>query len=138
MTYPIINTVKYDGLANVAGYTATKTAAVKGFVVMSAVNWTIKNATASSTTVRPVGVVKGSIAASTTEIEVVRRGYVYMYAGTSMTAGNPVFPSDSAGAIINTGATDASGNVIFAGGFGTVVVGATTGNYALVQLQGLI
>ena len=135
MTYPIINTVKYDGLANVAGYTAAL-AAVKGFVVMSAVNWTIKPATASGT-VRPVGIVKGSIAGGTTEIEVVRRGYVYLYCGVSMTAGDPVFPSDSAGAIIKTGVNDASGKPSFIGGFGTVVVGATTGNYALVQLQGL-
>jgi len=105
---------------------------------MSATNWTIMNATASSTTLKPLGIVKSSQAADTTEIEVVRRGYVYMYAGTSMTAGDPVFPSNSAGAIIKTGAVDVSGNGAFAGGFGTVVVGATTGNYALVQLQGLI
>ena len=137
MTYPIVNTVKYDGLANVAGYT-TSSAGTKGFVTMSATNWTIMNATASSLTTRPIGIVTGSQAADVTEVEVVRRGYVYLYAGTSMAAGDPVFPSNSAGAIIKTGAVDASGNVIFAGEFGTVVVAATTGNYALVQLQGLI
>lgn len=133
MTYPIYNVVKYDGLQNVAGFSSpTRAKLVPGFVVMSATNWTIKQATASSTTARPLGIVTNSCASGTTEIEVVRRGYVYMLAQTTMTAGYAVFPDTVAGRVRKDGAANK-----FEGGFGTVVVGAVSSGYCLVQLQGL-
>ena len=139
MTYPIYNVVKYDGLQNVAGFSAPSKSVLKpGFVLMSATAWTIKQATASSTTDRPLGIITNSCASGTTEIEVVRRGYVYMLAQTTMVAGAKVYPDTVAGRVRKNGAVDGSGRAIFPSGFGTVVVGANSSGYCLVQLQGLV
>jgi hypothetical protein len=101
---------------------------------MSATAWTIKQATSSSTTVKPVGIVTNDFASGSSEIEVVRRGYVYMIGQDAMNPGDPVFPSSVAGRVIKTGAaTPAFGKC----GLGTVVVGASASGACLVQLQGL-
>jgi hypothetical protein len=68
----------------------------------------------------------------------LRDGYVWMLAQTVMSAGSPVYPSSVAGRVRNTGKRDTSGTTVqFPGGFGTVVFGAVSSGYCLVQLQGL-
>lgn len=133
--------VQYDiGVKNMAGFIAASAITVAGgFVEMSATNYTIKNSVASGTT-KPLGIATSSAVAASVDNEVRTGGYVWQIAAVSMAPGSPVFPSDTHGQVIKTGAVDGSGNTKFLGGFGTVVYTAdsTAVGYILTKLQGLV
>jgi hypothetical protein len=133
--------VEYD-LGDIA-VGAFKTPATSGIVAgyVDAVigsDWTIRNSSTSAT-VAPIGVVTQSVASNTsTGIEVRTTGYVWMncHATQQVSAGQPAFPCTGA-RVMTTGKSDASGNLIFAGGFGTVVIGGSSNSTALIKLARL-
>ena len=127
--------LEFDAIGSVADFTAGS-ALSTGFVQMkSGTNWTIVTAEQSGTNHRPIGIATGSAASGATGVEVRDKGIVWLLTQAALVAGNPVYPSSVKGRILGTGATDASGNSIYAGGFGTVIQGAAASGLALVKLQ---
>jgi hypothetical protein len=127
--------LEFDAIGSVADFIAGS-ALVAGFVQMkSSTDWTIVTATQSATSYKPIGITTGSVASGATGVEVRDKGIVWMLCQEAMEVGNFVYPSSVKGRIIKTGAADASGNSVFAGGFGTVIKGAAASGLALVKLQ---
>jgi hypothetical protein len=104
-----------------------------GFVYLSGTAYTLLQCEASGTK-RPVGVCMNNYSAADT-VTVIDRGIVNLIADTALSAGQPVFPADTAGRIIATGKVDGSGVSYFQGGFGTVVKGGAASAVVQVKLQ---
>ncbi len=100
-----------------------------GFVYLSGTAYSLLQCEASGTK-RPVGVCMNNYNA-TDKVTVVDRGIVNLIADTALSAGQPVFPADTAGRVIATGGSN------FPGGFGTVVKGASASGVVQVKLQNL-
>ena len=128
MTDTIQKLVEYIPTSEYGFFTAGE-ALVAGFVELSGTALTLVQSGASGTK-RPIGVAVTTYSAADT-VSIVVAGVVNLIADTALSAGQPIFPADTAGRVIATGAADTSG-VAKLSSLGTVIKGASAS--AIVQV----
>jgi hypothetical protein len=111
---------------------------VPGFVKISGTERTVIQATAYATgaTKLPIGVVTASYETGDTGVSVRSTGVVKLIADASCSAGDPVYPADTAGRFQITVAAGLSG-IARMNPLGTVLKGASASGAAWVKLKNL-